>query len=346
MNQSTSRDREEAGNRPRSARGSRSLAVAARTVRLNVLAPIAFLFWLASQATAQEPPIVGQPPSFSGIVGQVRIASALSAAEVEVEEPVVLTATISGTVVEPYLPTLKMLNLFPTSIDDDFFIEPISETPSQNEWRFVYKLRPKSTGVEFVPSLRLVFYSPQRRAYQTAIAPALPLKVIEKKPRVASSPTQPKVELPAWWHEPIEEPWRLPAGVLPLLVAIFVAPPAVFYVVYRLAQRRELRTPKRGASVVGAAAASALSEAVDSTEIAKQIARYFQSRWHWTVEEPTGPEIVRWLKRSGFSKTHQQAWAEFWRECDEGRFSGPSASAGSLGKQAGRLILSLEEAAT
>ena len=142
-------------------------------------------------AVADEPPLGGRPPNFSGIVGRFRIEADVDSKSVTVEDPLTLRVTIHGeSVTTP--PTRGNLRIFPE--DFDFYREEVAEEdradPATGTWTFVWRLRPKTTDVREVPPLRLSYWSPMLRRFQAATTEAVPIEVgpqVEKTP-VAEMP--------------------------------------------------------------------------------------------------------------------------------------------------------------
>src|SRR5262249_16432389 len=63
----------------------------------------------------------------------------------------------------------------------NFFIEAMPELnrafPAKGAWEFVYRVRPKSTDVKEIPSLKLVIYDPRRKTFPPKFADEIPIKV-------------------------------------------------------------------------------------------------------------------------------------------------------------------------
>src|SRR5262249_11966680 len=108
-------------------------------------------------------------------------------AEVEVEQPVLLRVLIQGKGPTEWQPAQEKLKIFPPSAANDFFIEPVpdlkSHAPGTDVWEFVYRLRPKTTEVVAIPTLKLAIYNPDRRRYQQSSADPIPLTVKPPQPK-------------------------------------------------------------------------------------------------------------------------------------------------------------------
>src|SRR5262245_52359638 len=129
---------------------------------------------IQAQPGTEEPPIAGRPEDFSGLVGPFRISSTAVPTEVYVEDPLPLTVIITAQPDRSFRasqPDRARLRLFCKEMKEDFFIEPMSEKDryleQEKTWQFVYRLRPKRPAVKSVPGLKLVYYLPARRKYQS-----------------------------------------------------------------------------------------------------------------------------------------------------------------------------------
>ena len=139
-----------------------------------MIGPLLFVMF----AVAEEPPRVGRPVDFSGVVGRFRIEADVSPKTVPVEDPLTLRVTIHGEAVTTP-PTRGELRIFPEELD--FFREDAVDEdradPAAGTWTFVWRLRPKSTDVREVPALRLVYWSPMLRRFQAATTDPVPIEV-------------------------------------------------------------------------------------------------------------------------------------------------------------------------
>ena len=122
----------------------------------NALALVLLSVPLArAQNPASAPPKLGRPDDFSNLVGTFQVAAQAQPTAVAVEEPVLVTVTITGQAIEPYVPKLKELRLFPDNVQRSFFVEPVGEERTADAWIVRYRLRPKHVNVKFVPGLKL-----------------------------------------------------------------------------------------------------------------------------------------------------------------------------------------------
>jgi hypothetical protein len=306
----------------------------------------------ASAQQALTPPAVGQPADFSGVVGMFRMEAKAAPTSAAVEEPIELTVEITGQAVGAYAPKQARLKLFPADIDKTFFIEPVSEHAGAGSWRFVYRLRPKSTGVTHIPGLKLTYYAPRQKRYQAAYADAIPINV---RPR-----TEPKVEVqglkivaaPPSFFEWAEMPDQA-AGTSQfelswlVIVLIVLTPPLLAAIGLHLWRRThpssalaQARRKHRAATVaVGALTANHRP----APEVVAVVTEYFRRRLDFPAAEPTPAEVERWLKRRGVRPELRRRWRRFFQECDELRYRPAGLADGWLpATEAAVLIQELE----
>src|SRR5438105_2127767 len=127
---------------------------------------------------AAEPPIAGQPLSFSGAIGSYRIAMTAEPTVLLAEDPLTLTIRISlagsGALHQINRPNLKKI----ASFARNFVIQdgPTRDLPDQKAREFQYVLRPKNPGVKQIPAVPFVYFNPTivppSKGYQRAYATA------------------------------------------------------------------------------------------------------------------------------------------------------------------------------
>jgi hypothetical protein len=311
----------------------------------------------AQGAGADEPPAAGRPENFSQLVGSYRLSDRLSADTVSVEDPVLLTVRIIGSGPAAYRPERSRLRLFPAGFDRDFYVKPLPEKDRylgpEKTWEFHYELRPKRLGITKVPTLRLVYYDPTYRRYQTSYAPAVPLTV---RPRPqAQPPAEAAREFggPAALYELVTGPAvlrREGAGWpgLPALIALVLAPPALCALWYVRWRRRHpdagrlARRRRSGAAEQALGALRALGRD-DGGRVADVLAGYLRQRLDLPAAEPTPREAAGHLRRLGVSATLARRTADLFRACDVARFApAPVDDDDGLAGSAAQLILALE----
>lgn len=298
-----------------------------------------------AQTSAVEPPRVGQPPDFSRVVGMFQIAVKAEPTAFAVEEPMNLTVTISGQAVAPHVPKRDRLRIFPEEMQRDFFVEPLGEQVGQGSWEFTYRLRPKHARVQFVPSLKLVYFAPRQRRYQTAYSDAVPLTVKPRPAPVVEVKGLTVVQAPATFLELADES---PAPLGPELhwspfqeAALLMAPPSLCFAVVWWRRRRGTARLRLRRTAAERAVAS-LNQSQEAATTARLVGEYLRLRFDLPPEEPTPAETDRWLRRRGVRKQTREHWRQFLQRCDAARFA-PAAVADSFAMEAIPLIHALEE---
>jgi hypothetical protein len=282
-------------------------------------------------AAVEEPPQVGRPVDFSGVVGRFRIEADVSPKSVPVEDPLTLRVTIRGEgVTTP--PTRGDLRIFPE--DFDFFREDVADEdradPKAGTWTFVWRLRPKSTDVREVPALRLVYWSPMLRRFQAATIDPVPIEVRPAEAVKAPAPVStvpPEQRLfdiePSIWDSPMIE-----IGVWALALAL----------AFGLLLWNEF----------GRSAAYSAADVLAIVELkhggAAALVRYLQLRFSMKTGEPTPTEIDFALRRADVSPELRERWTKWWRRYDERRFSASRTEAATEREQAADLIRRTEAA--
>jgi hypothetical protein len=325
---------------------------------------VAAVLILAAWARADvEPPVAHMPPNFSGAIGDYRIATRATPTDVEAEDPLVLTVTITGTgplkgVVRP---DLRKLPQFARRfhIDDG----PERDLPKTNAREYDYRLRPRSPAVKEIPSLPFVFFKPGFRpaykGYQTRSAPAIPLTVRprDEVPATAVQGPGPPIQAPEELYQLVpgervlvrQEPFALPG---PLgLAGLLLGPPvacAAWYALWRRRHPDEARQHHQRRSGAANQALRAMHtlgrrRPDDAAAAAGVLADYLRQRYDLTPAEPTPAEVADRLRRGGVSATAAEKTAAFFRSCDASRFA-PDGSGGSgdWSDAAAQLVLALE----
>jgi hypothetical protein len=304
-----------------------------------------------------EPPAAGRPEDFSQVVGAYRISSRATPTELCAEDPLLLTVVITGSGPAAYQPRRQHLRLFPASLARDFFIKPLPAkdrhmVPAKT-WEFSYELRPKRAGVARVPALRLVYYDPAYKKYQTSYAAAVPLTV---KPRSEARPPVGPVQV----LQAPDAGYELSSGAevlrragsdwpgVPALLALLVTPPAACALWYALWRRRHpdaARLAQRRRSQAADQTLKALRrlEGHDASGVAALLARYLRHRLDLPAAAPTPAEVSRHLRRLGVPSMLARRTADLLSACDAARFAPVlPAGAADLAGAAAQLIRALE----
>jgi len=186
-------------------------------------------------------PRVGRPAGFTGAIGKFTVSQPkLSAAEVEVGEPVTLTAMIAGEgnlegVAAPENETSGGWQIYkPTS---EYQPDPEDHTTARGAKAFTYTLIPGRAGLKATPALPFCYFDPEKRAYVDITIPPLPINVkpsstapaapvaeeknepprAEEPPRAAEPVMTGLAEKPGRWRHSLGAPmreWWLPVAEL------------------------------------------------------------------------------------------------------------------------------------
>ncbi len=326
---------------------------------------VGFLF-VAPSALAQDDdaaPVAGRPEDFSGLAGVYRITTRAEPTDLHVEDALTLIIRITGAGPQAHQPRRENLRLFPPRMKEEFFIEPLPDKdrrlepkPLEREksWEFAYRLRPKHDGVTEVPNLKLIYYHPGRRKFQSSYSKAIELHV---KPRPAVPPPKDAVaaiSAPAGFFElaPAVEvlrgqrTWRLDHPLI--LLACLVVPPALFGLWFWLGLRARQNGVHRDWLQRSQAAQRALHllqriADPDGADTFSVVAGYLHERLDLPMAEPGPIEVGRFLGRTGVGKGLRNRFVEFFQACDAARFSPNSYEPRRLVEQAGALIQALED---
>ncbi len=284
-----------------------------------------------------EPPVAGRPVNYSEIVGQYRIAASASPTAVSVEDPITLTVRIQGTGPSKFQPARDKLRIFPAEFQNDFYLEPLKEKDRQvkDTWEFAYRLRPKHEDVKFIPGLKLVYYHPARKKYQSSFADAIAITV---KPRAEVKPppdVAKAVKPPDRFFELITGPEVLErwepswlARPVPLLVMALLPPLlcGLYYGWWRWRSPDARRLVRDHRSRAARQALDSLHNVDgDATRVVVVMLDYLRRRLDLPGAEPTPSEVARHLRRIGVSRELQKRFATLFAACDERRFSLASA---------------------
>jgi hypothetical protein len=333
---------------------------------------------LPTAARADAPPIKNRPDNFSDAVGTFEISMAAKPTTVRFGQPLTLTVRVTATGPVQQPPRRTELRDLPT-FRKHFYIENLpgpdddpASAGNKNAWEFTYRLKPRTTHVDAIPSLPFVYYKPAspgrplaRGSYQTRYAPRIELTVqppeTETTPS-AGTPEVPALKAPESVYRIVEGPavLRRPsawdhAGPVVAAVALAGVPLlcAGWYVLWRRRYPDAARLARKRRSLAARQALRAL-EALpkqppdeQARQAAAIVALYLRERVELTTVAPTPEEAALRLRQAGLSAGSSDAVADFLRSCDAARFA-PEALRSSLGAggwagTASDLILTLEE---
>jgi hypothetical protein len=238
----------------------------------------------------------------------------------------------------------------PPDLEKNFYVEPLPQEdrhdPKTKTWFFCYSLRPKRAAADRIPTLRLVYYQPQLRRYQTSFSRAIPLH-IKQRPKVIVAPER-------MYHVAAGEqilrsmnddtlPWTfLGLGLL--------IPPACCLIwcrVWRHCHPSAAAQAGRRRSRAARQALLALSRLRDDPfgkETAAVVGQYLQQRLPLAALEPTPGEVKEGLLRAGLAEVLTRQAGTFFQACEDSRFAPPEVPrVRSLQSEAAELIEALEK---
>jgi hypothetical protein len=315
---------------------------------------------------AVEPPVAHRPADFNGAIGSgFRVRMRATPTQVQAEEPLILTVTITGkgNLQELQRPDLRRRPRFA----QQFHIENLADRylPAERTRAFDYRMRPRHAAVREIPLLPFVFFNPKilppEKGYQTAIAPAIPITV---KPRAQVSPTQvegtaPPVQAPDSVYQLVNDPAVLrcdPPFALPgpwEVGALLIGPPLLggwLYIFWRRRHPDSARQTRKRHSQAAQHALKAfrrlgkLDTAAQAQQTETILAEYLRQRLDLRTVEPTPAEVAQHLEQAGSSTALANAVAHFFGNCDAARFApGFAAKADNWTATATQLVVALEE---
>lgn len=146
-------------------------------------------------------PRIGRMPGFTGAIGKFTVAQPkLSAAEIEVGEPLTMTIGMAGEgnlegVAAPEIESAGGWQIYkPTS---EFQPDPEDHNSARGAKVFTYTLIPGRAGLKATPAMPFCYFDPERRAYVDITIPPIPITV--KPSSGAPADAQPetvKIETP------------------------------------------------------------------------------------------------------------------------------------------------------
>jgi hypothetical protein len=316
---------------------------------------------------SDEPPLRNRPPRFNGAVGSFEITTEAKPTTLHVDETLTLTVRITASGPVQRTPTRPDLRDEP-KLAEKFHIEalpmPDDQPADRSPWEYVYRLKPRDTTVDAVPSLAFVFYRPgttpaARGAYQTVYTKRIPLTVKPAEAAPSPSLASPRpIEGPEWAWKITEgatvlrrpSPMVVPEVVVALFVLLGIP---VLSALWYLVWRRLYPDAARIAEVRRSEAARLALHALRSVHRLPQeeqprhagvaLTMYLRQRIVLPIAEPTAVEVAAGLRSAGCSDPLAGEVARFYSESDEARFApNPPQGAARWEEEAVRLILVLE----
>jgi hypothetical protein len=313
-------------------------------------------------AGVEEPPVKNRPAHFNGAVGSFQVTMEARPTELRTDQTLALTVRIvpTGPVAQPpRRPNLRDVPAF----DERFYIEnlpdPAGAHTDSKRWEFVYRLKPRDTKVDAVPSLPFVYFKPGQ-SYQTAYAHGVHLTVnpADTVPTVEGGSGQAPLRAPDSVYQFAEGPavlgrpsaWSLiyPVAAGLILLGTPVACIA-WYLIWRRLYPVAARLARQRRSLAAQHALKALHGLDKQTpgEQARQaaaiVAAYLRQRMDLPAVTPTPEEAAAHLRRAGITAHVTGAVAHFFETSDAVRFGpDPPPQPEAWGTTAERLILIVE----
>jgi hypothetical protein len=313
---------------------------------------------------------VGRPTHapFSGATGSFHPATTATPTELEAEDPLTFTLRITadGQVWEaPRRPDLRELPAFA----ERFYIEDVAtpdEAPAGRQgWEFAYRLKPRNTTVEAIPSFPLVYYQPgllpPMKGYMTRWAPSIPLKVWPREQVKATDliGAKPLVSPPATIFQFAngdavlrhEEPGTLPGPVA--LSVLALAPPLGclgWFLMWRRLHPDAARMAKQRRSRAARVALRHLRTAGKVPRFqqpergATIVTHYLRQRFDLPAAEATPVEVAAHFQRVGLPAALTEQATRFFENCDAARFRPSPVTDWPAVAAAEQLILAVEDA--
>lgn len=298
----------------------------------------------ANPAWAQRP---------GDVIGNYGLEASAAPTTVHVEEPVILRVRISGSGPAQAMPRRKDVQFPPEWSRDFYTFELPAEDradPAAGTWEFVYRIKPKRAGVLVIGGLKLPYYNPTRRRYQTAYQEAdLALKVLPAAPpradwHVAAAATPEALCAIADADAVLAGPPATALSVSPWWALLALGPPALCWLGYRAARRRWPDAATRDRRRRSAAARGALARLDAAAEPPWDVVGdYLRERLGLSAVEPTPGDVEQLLKRRGLARAVGTQARAFFAACDAIRFGPVEASAvAALRADAALLIQAVE----
>jgi hypothetical protein len=351
--------------------GDRPRERAKRATTLTLCAAV-FVFTASSadarakpRPAVEEPPLAGQPMSFSGGIGRFKVAARVSATEVRAEDPLLYTLHVScvGPLGRaPDRPDLRKLPRFKSRFDiqDAPARDPVAARPAGNAWEFRYILKPRSPEVTEVPPLLFSYYKPgvipAHKGYWTTATSTIPIKVSPRSRAIVPTAAGDPLRAPERFYHITEGAavLRYDDGLAQpqkwTIALVLVGPPALalgWYLTWRRRYPNAARLAKIRRSRAALQALQALHAVKDADaaarahHAAKAVDAYLRDRFALTGSAPTPAEIETHLHEVGLASTRAVQVADFFRACDAACFA-PMPSSENLPAAAEHLILTLE----
>ncbi len=293
--------------------------------------------------TVQELPAEGRPGNFDAVnVGRFSLAAEVDSLEVNLNQPVTLVLTLSGTgaiqrVRPPALPSLGQFRVFDSTTEVK---APQKGLEVKGSKRSEIILVPLASGELEIPPLGFSFFDPKEQRYRSLTTEKISLKVT-----ASDGGTQPSVGAPhevnvlAGSFQPIIFESRLEGGGPPLVRGAFflpllAVPPALYLLVLLVTflrareQQDSSRARMRRAWAEARKQLRAASRCLSAGD-AENFFRQLRESLYCAVEGRLGrslhgftlEEATQVLAEEGFAPQMAEAWRAEVENCDSGRFA-------------------------
>ena len=311
----------------------------------------------------------GAPQGFNVAVGQFEIQAVLGEAQGKVNQPLLLTITLSGNgniqnLPDPTYPTIEGWRDYEsrTVIDKELRDGKLSGSR-------IYErlLMPSEAGEFEIPPVTYVYFDPQDAAYHTIHSEAIPVTVLPEETdtgvtentgnsetakaenndiRHSHSVNRLQQNLPA---DLSRQPLYWAAWCIPLLVI----GGSLLYEHHQRKQAQRIKSLRRfnAARRAMAQIKAARRETVNPCERASHILNaYLGDKLNQQVHALTQPVLLGFLEKEGVSASQCQRLKDFYETCDAARFSQPAATCpqpdAAIYDEAYNLVEALEQAFT
>ncbi len=279
-------------------------------------------------------PLPAAPAGFRGAVGSLRFDATLDPPAVTAGEATTLTVALSGsgnlrTLPDPELDLPAGIRSFPPeSRSDEQLVK--GRLQSSRTWRYV--LVPEQPGTHLLPPVELVYFDPERAAFQRTATPALALTARPRSGELAAStpPPAPRPGEAAAAAPPAAEGERAarPRAAAPLAAVAATAAVGLLALFWR--RQRSPRQLSRRRLLARLAAVRHETRPRQAAERIEEAWReYLAERWHL----PSGAPISEWghlLAGQGVRPAEAEELAAFLADVHQLRFAPELAATEAL----------------
>lgn len=298
-------------------------------------------------------PEKGRPATFSGLVGDYRLSATAKPTEVNVGDPITLTATLSGPyVAEAELPALERF-LPPSSFKIPEEIAPGETGPGRKI--FTQTIRATNDRVAEIPPLELVYFDTASGRYQSTATEPIPLvvhatRVVTADDAVgADARPQRKIQAAreglAYNYEGVDvlasrnetSPW--PAHWWALLLALppllFLATAAAFGIIRR---RGHDPARKRARQALAELRRDLANPDLSPDTLSLAARNYLAAKLHKKAGALTFGDVAPLLEARGVAREVLAELGRLMEQCESLRYAGGAVSGLDSGEMKERLL--------